>query len=78
MMLTGRGERTVLTWWIHRDVFAVRVRVEAVYPIDDPSEPCFEPAAIKLLDHLQDLADAGDVDALAKHGDVYVRLRRSA
>jgi hypothetical protein len=51
----------------------VRVEADAVIPDADPSETCLEPTTLRWLDKLQDLADAGDVDALAKHGDVFVR-----
>lgn len=67
------GKRITVDEWIHSGPIALRVQVEAVIPDDDSSEPCFEPAVIKHLDHLQQLASAGDVDELAKHGEVYVR-----
>ena len=51
----------------------VRVEVEAVIPDADPSEPCFEPQAVKWMDDLQRLADAGDAEALSKFGEVFVR-----
>ena len=51
----------------------MRIEVEAVIPDADPSEPVFEPPAIKWMDRLQELADAGKVDELAKHGEVYVK-----
>jgi hypothetical protein len=53
--------------------FVVRVMVDAIVPEEDPSEPCFEPAALRLIDEAQRLADRGDVDALARLGDVYIR-----
>lgn len=75
-----KGARIKLPQWIEgrssAGPFAVRVEVDAVIPDADPSEPCFEPEAVRLLDELQQLADAGDVDALQKHGEVY--FRRSA
>ena len=71
-----QGERVRLWQWIHGDLCAVRVEVEAVIPTGDPSEPCLEPETVRHLDHLQSLADAGDVDELEKHGTVY--MRRSA
>lgn len=71
------GERIILSRWIEggsvHGSFVVRVQVEAIVPDDDPSDPCFEPQALKLLDEAQRLADAGDIDALAKLGDVYIR-----
>jgi hypothetical protein len=44
-----------------------------VIPDDDPSEPCLEPATLRWLDQLQELADRGEVDALARFGEVFVR-----
>ena len=67
------GKRIKVTQWIHGKLCVVRVDVDAVIPDEDPSEPCFEPPALKWMDELQRLADAGDVEALAKVGDVYVR-----
>ena len=32
-----------------------------------------EPAAVKFLDEMQRLATGGNLDELAKHGEVYVR-----
>lgn len=68
-----RGKRVRVPQWIHGTLCAIRVEVEAVIPDADPSEPCFEPDAIRYLDRLQQLADAGDVDELEKHGEVFVR-----
>ena len=49
------------------------LEVEAIIPDDDPCEPCLEPETARWLDELQQLADQGKVDELAKYGDVYVR-----
>jgi hypothetical protein len=51
----------------------VKVEVDAVVPDADGSEPCLEPSTLKWLDELQRKADAGDLDALSKVGEVYVR-----
>lgn len=59
--------------WVHADSCVVHVEVDAIIPADDPTEPCLEPGVLRWLDHLQTLADAGDVDELGKHGTVYVR-----
>ena len=70
------GKRTKVTKWIHGSRCVVRVEVDAVIPDADPSQPYLEPAALRWLDELQRLADAGDVDTLATSsagGDVYVR-----
>ena len=67
------GKRVRVSKWIHGSRCVVRVDAEAVIPDADPSEPCLEPATLKWLDELQAMADAGNVDALAKVGDLYVR-----
>lgn len=67
------GKRVNLTQWITAGPYAVRVEVEGVVPDDDPSEPCLEPQTVRRLDELRRLADAGQVEELAKHGTVYVR-----
>lgn len=51
----------------------VKVVVDGRVPDAEPSQAYLEPAAITLLDELQRRADLGDVDFLAKHGEVYVR-----
>lgn len=66
-------KRVSVTKWIHGRQCVVRVEVQAVIPVEDPNEPCLEPATLRWLDELQTLADAGNVQALEKHGDVYVR-----
>ena len=71
------GKRVKLTKWIHGTRCVVAVEVDAVIPTADPSEPCLEPATVKWLDELQAMANAGNVTALARVGEVYVR-RRSA
>lgn len=72
-----QGKRIKVTEWFEGRAgfgpFAVRIEAEAVIPDFDPSEPCFEPPTLRMLDEVQRLADAGDVDALAKLGEVYVR-----
>lgn len=67
------GKRIQVPQWIHGKLCVVRVSVEAVIPDEDPSEPCFEPVAVRWMDELQRFADEGNVEELAKHGDVYVR-----
>ena len=68
-----QGKRVKVWQWIHGKLCVVRVQVDAVIPDDDPSEPCFEPPAVKWMDELQRLADDGDVAALEQVGEVYVR-----
>lgn len=67
------GNRVRVTKWIHGRMCVVRVEADAVIPDVDPSEPCLMPDTLSWLDELQALADAGDVEALSKFGDVYIR-----
>jgi hypothetical protein len=72
-----KGQRIKLPQWIEGrstfGSFVVRIEADAIIPDADPSEPCFEPETARLLDEAQRLADAGDVEALAKLGEVFVR-----
>jgi len=74
------GRRVRVPQWIEGRTtagsFVVRIDAEAVIPDADPSEPCFEPSVVRQLDEAQRLADQGDVESLAKFGEVY--FRRSA
>jgi len=67
------GKRVRVTKWVHGSRCVVRVEVDAIIPDGDPSEPCLEPQTLRWLDQLQAFADAGDVDSLARAGEVYVR-----
>ncbi len=67
------GKRVRVVKWIHGRLCVARVEVDAIVPDADPSEPCLEPATLRWLDELQSLADKGDVDELAKAGEVFVR-----
>lgn len=68
------GQRIKQTRWVHADSCAVRLQVEAVIPVGDPSEPCFEPNTVEFLRKVHERAQAGDIDWLKGVGDVYVRL----
>jgi hypothetical protein len=57
--------------WVQRGRFAVEVEVEVVYPSDDPSEACLEPAAVRFLDEVARRAQAGDVAYLKSVGRVF-------
>ena len=67
------GKRVNVTKWIHGDRCVLSTEVEAIRPDDDPDETYLEPDVVRFLDRLQQLADAGNVDELSKHGIVYVR-----
>jgi hypothetical protein len=67
------GKHTTVTKWIHGSSCVLSTDVNAIRLEDDSDELYLEPAVIRFLDRMQQLADAGDVDELAKHGVVYVR-----
>jgi hypothetical protein len=68
------GQRVKRTKWIHTDRYVVAVEVEAVIPVDDPSEPCFEAETVNLLKEVKQHAEHGDLDWLKQHGKVYAAL----
>ena len=53
--------------WVRRGQYAV----EVVYPEDDPSEACLEPATVRWLDEVAHKAEEGDVEYLQKVGQVF-------
>ncbi len=57
--------------WVRRGQYAVEVEVEVVYPEDDPSEACLEPATVRWLDEVAHKAEEGDVEYLQKVGQVF-------
>lgn len=57
--------------WIHRGQYAVEVEVDVVYPVDDPSEACLEPATVRWLDEIARRAEKGDLKFLKKVGRVF-------
>ena len=57
--------------WVQRGRYAVEVEVEVVYPEDDPSEPCLEPATAQWLDEVARRAEEGDVEYLRRAGRVF-------
>ena len=68
------GQRVKRTRWIHTDRYVVAVEVEAVIPVDDPSEPCFESETVQLLKEVKEHAQRGDLAWLKQHGKVYEAL----
>lgn len=74
-MLKGRNIR--VTQWIEGrsrlGPIVVRVDADAIVPDEDPSEPCFEASVVRWLEEVQRLADAGEIEVLAKLGDVYYK-----
>jgi hypothetical protein len=61
--------------WVKRGDLAVEVEVEVVYPTDAASEPCLEPATVRLLDEVARRAEAGDLGYLRQVGRVYQAIR---
>jgi hypothetical protein len=59
------------TRWIQRGRYAVAVEVDVVYPEDDPSEPCLEPATVRRLDEIARRAEQGDLAYLQRVGRVF-------
>lgn len=64
-------ERLKRTRLIQAGQFVVAVEVEMVIPVDDPSEPCYEPETVQFLREVREHAERGDVAWLAAHGKVY-------
>ena len=62
--------------WVQRGEYAVEVEVEVVYPEDDPSEPCLEPATLRWLDEVARKAEEGDVRYLQKAGRLFQAVAR--
>ncbi len=57
--------------WVQRGRYAVEVEVEVVYPGDDPSEACLEPATVRWLDEIARRAEQGDLQYLRTVGRVF-------
>jgi hypothetical protein len=68
------GERIKRTRLIQTDKYVVAVEVEMVIPADDPSEPCYEAEAVRLLREVKERAERGDVAWLKQHGKVYAAV----
>ena len=68
-----QGQRVKRERWLTGDRYAVRLEVEAVIPMDDLSEACFEHETIEWLRRVQQHLDTEDLAWLRCHGDVYVR-----
>ncbi len=62
--------------WVQRGQYAVEVEVEVIYPADDPSEPCLEPATVRWLDEIARRAEVGDVEYLQNVGRVFQAVGR--
>jgi len=65
------GKRIKRVRWVHTERYVVAVEVEAVIPVDDPSEPCYESETVQLLREVEERARRDDVEWLKQHGKVY-------
>jgi len=61
--------------WVQRGDLAVEVEVEVVFPLEEPSEPCLEPATVRFLDEVARKAEEGDVAYLKRVGRVFQAVR---
>lgn len=68
------GKRIKRTRLIQTEQYVVAVEVEMVVPPDDPSEPCYEPDAVKLLREVREHAERGDLEWLKSIGKVYAAV----
>lgn len=68
------GKRIKKERWIHTRDFVVVVEVEAVFPSDDESEPCYEAETVEFLREVEEHAQRRDVEWLQRHGRVYRAL----
>jgi len=75
--LTMAERREKRKRWVRRGQYAVEVEVEVVYPEDDPSDPCLEPATVRWLDEVARKAEEGDVGYLQKVGQVFQAVHPS-
>ena len=65
------GKRIKRLRWVHTERYVVAVEVEAVIPVDDPSEACYESETVQLLREVEQRARQGEVEWLKQQGRVY-------
>ena len=68
------GERIKRTRLIQSEKYVIAVEVEMVSPVDEPSEPCYEPETVQLLREIKVHAEQGDIAWLSKKGKVYAAM----
>lgn len=68
------GKRVRRTRLVRTSKYVVAVDVEAVFPEDDPREPCFEAETVQLLRKVEEHAQRGDIEWLRQQGKVYQAL----
>ena len=64
--------------WVQRGDYAIELEVEVIYPADDPTEACLEPATIRWLDEVARKAEEGDVEFLRRAGRVFQAVHAPA
>jgi len=67
-----------ITQWVTAGPYAVAIEVDAIFPVDDPSEPCLTPETVRFLEQVADWAEGGNVAALMRVGRVYSRMSEPA
>ena len=60
------GKRLKRTRLIQKGRYIVSVEVEMVVPMEDDSEPCYEPETVELLREVAERAEQGDIEWLRK------------
>jgi hypothetical protein len=68
------GQRVKRTRLVQTERYIVAVEVEMVFPVDDPTEPCYESETVQLLREIKEHAERGDVDWLIEKGKVYAAV----
>jgi hypothetical protein len=58
---------------IETNHYIIILNVEMVVPIDDPSEPCYEPAVVNFLQEVHEHIDKNDIPWLEQHGKVLIK-----
>jgi hypothetical protein len=54
--------------WVKPGNYAVEVEVDVLFPADDPSEACLEPATVRWLDEVAHKAEEGVIHFLRQAG----------
>ena len=72
------GRRVRRTRLIQTEEYIVALEIEMVIPEDNPSEPCLESEMVNHLKEVQQRAERGDVEWLAREGKVYKLLTEAA
>ena len=67
-----------ITQWVTGGPYAAAIEVDAIFPVDDPSEPCLTPETVRFLEQVADWAEGGNVAALMRVGRVYSRMSEPA